>query len=110
MSNPTNHGCPSDISQLDQTNFTPNKTVYANVLNNNSFREFLQKNSNAIRLQNQQNHARSMNCMPEKNNYHRYIVPFNSTHLDHIEKKTVPQYILPKVKNLDTIRKQNTQF
>ena len=50
MSNPTNRNFPSDIAQLRTTDWRPNKALYVNVKDNNSYRQYLQRNANTIRL------------------------------------------------------------
>jgi len=52
--NNTNAYAPSDIARLNTTDYRPNKALYENVFNNNSFRLHLQRNANKIRTMQQQ--------------------------------------------------------
>jgi hypothetical protein len=47
--NPTKPTCPSDIAALSMTDWRQNKALYSNILNNNDFRLYLQRNANQIR-------------------------------------------------------------
>lgn len=108
--NPTNHNCQSDINMIEQTDFRPKKALYANILNNNDFREFLQKNGNTIRHKNRQEHAKSMNCSCEKRRPYvkDYIVPFSSNKLDALESDKLNK--LQPVYSKDPRTFKKTQF
>ena len=51
MSNPTNSQAPNNIAQLRFTDFRPNKALYENVMNNNEYRMYMQRNGEDIRKQ-----------------------------------------------------------
>ena len=81
MSNPTNSGCPSDIARLRTTDYRPNKALYVDVYDNNSFRKFLQRNANAIRNEQLMKFEKNMRCCAcEPQNGVPPIKPFDSTH------------------------------
>ena len=66
MSNPTNKNFSSDISGLRTTDWRPNKALYVNVKDNNSYRQYLQKNGNTIRSQQLQGVEKNMgDCVCE---------------------------------------------
>ena len=47
--NNTNFNAPNDIAQLSTTDYRPSKQIYENVINNNHFRLYMQRNANEIR-------------------------------------------------------------
>ena len=70
MSNPTNKSFPSDIAQLRTTDYRPSKQLYINVNDNNAYRQYLQKNANAIRKQQlAQFEGKMGSCQCEENNF-----------------------------------------
>ena len=75
--NNTKSDAPNDIAQLDITDFRPNKALYENVFNNNSFRLYMQRNANKIREMQQQEFIQKMgtcNCEGQP----KGIIPFDS--------------------------------
>ena len=68
MSNPTNKNFSSDIAQLRTTDWRPNKALYVNVKDNNSYRQFLQRNANSMRTSQLQGVEKNMgDCVCEGN-------------------------------------------
>ena len=68
MSNPTNKAFPSDIASLRTTDWRPNKALYVNVKDNNSYRQYLQRNANSIRSSQLQGIEKNMgDCVCEGN-------------------------------------------
>ena len=51
MSNPTNFQAPNNVAQLRTTDYRPNKALYENVVNNNEYRLYMQRNGDKIRQQ-----------------------------------------------------------
>jgi hypothetical protein len=47
--NPSNLLAPNDIARLNTTDYRPSKQIYSNVMNNNHFRLYMQRNANEIR-------------------------------------------------------------
>lgn len=73
--NNTNFQAPNDIARLNTTDYRPNKALYENVFNNNSFRLYLQRNANSIRKMQQDEFINKMGeckCEPQS----KGIVPF----------------------------------
>jgi len=83
--NNTNSLAPNDISRLNTTDYRPNKALYENVFDNNSFRLHLQRNANKIRSMQQQQFVNKMGeckcdgqpkgIVPFKRGYSCPIVP-----------------------------------
>lgn len=82
--NPTNYGCPSDISRYISTDYRPSKTLYVPVKNNQNFRLFLQRNGNKVQNYLFDEYKRKMNCAcePDCIQCDKYIVPFDSSKVD----------------------------
>lgn len=73
--NPTAQYAPNDIARLDSTDYRPNKALYENVFDNNSFRLYMQRNANKIRQMQQDEFIKKMgSCSCEKQP--SGIVPF----------------------------------
>jgi len=75
--NNTNFQAPNDIARLNTTDYRPNKALYENVFNNNSFRLYLQRNANQIRTMQQNEFVKKMGtckCEPQP----KGIIPFNA--------------------------------
>ena len=76
VQNNTNASCPTDISQLSQTDWRPAKALYENIVDNNKFRMYLQRNGNKIRqMQLDQYEGKQSCCECEPQN--KGIVKFN---------------------------------
>lgn len=60
--NNTKSTCPNDIARLNTTDYRPNKALYENVFNNNSFRLHLQRNANKIRQMQLDQYEGKMSC------------------------------------------------
>ena len=75
--NPSHSGCPSDIAQIQTTDYRPSKALYVDVKDSNKFRAFLQHNGNSIRkaqLKKFENSQRCCQCEYQP----KQIVPFSS--------------------------------
>ncbi len=90
--NPTNFGCPSDISMLSTTDYRPNKTLYANIQNNNKFRMYLQKNAGLIRQMYLAKYVREMKCGCEVNPTHIPMFDNTKIMLKTTKPRGLPQY------------------
>jgi hypothetical protein len=64
MSNNTHSGCPPNkmMNGIITTDYRPNKALYVDVFDNNSFRKFLQRNGNAIRNEQLMKFEKNMRC------------------------------------------------
>ena len=70
MSNNTHKGAPAKgmMNGIITTDYRPNKALYVDVFDNNSFRKFLQRNGNAIRneqLMKFEKNFRTCECEPQ---------------------------------------------
>ena len=68
--NNTHQGAPAKgmMNGIVTTDYRPNKALYVDVFDNNSFRKFLQRNGNAIRneqLMKFEKNFRTCNCEPQ---------------------------------------------
>lgn len=73
--NNTNFSAPNDIAQLNTTDYRPNKSLYENIVNNNDFRLYMQRNANKIRKMQIDEFERKMAaCDCEKQ--HEKIIPY----------------------------------
>lgn len=89
MSNPTNKSFPSDISALRTTDYRPSKQLYANVKDNNSYRQYLQRNANQIREEQLLKFQQSMgSCKCEDNDFTIVDFGFPARHFPTLQ----PQY------------------
>lgn len=77
--NNTNASCPSDISQLDTTDWRPSKALYENIIDNNSFRLHLQRNANKIRAMQLAQYEGKMGCCSCEGQP-KSMVQFNKSH------------------------------
>lgn len=90
---PTNHQCPSDVTPMRFTDWRPSKAVYCGIHNNNMYRQYMQRQGSLVMAQNLQNYVRQMNCRCEMKNCGSIVKPFDSSHLNTLERCALPPVI-----------------
>ena len=78
--NNTAFGCPANkmMNGIITTDYRPNKALYVDIFDNNSFRKFLQRNGNAIRNEQLMKFEKNMRCCACEPGQPNPITKFNS--------------------------------